>query len=235
VIHGDYRRWARPGPLDSTTNYEVYKGLFSSHNDRNYFEIAYALNRQFGPSGIYRDLPLYAFADNHDVPRIASSLAQPAHLYPLHALLFTMPGVPALYAGSEWGIAGTKQGADDWALRPALAWPGVVDSAPHPALAAAIARFAAIRHACVALRRGSYEQLFVGPELLVFARRAEGTSVVVAVNAAAAPASQSVAAGVADGTVFVDQLDPEYSVRVERGRLEIAAVPPCWARILVPR
>src|SRR5262249_18836066 len=70
VIHGDYRRWVNPTTLDSVTNYEVYKGLYSSHNDRNYFEIAYSLNRQFGPEGIYRDLFLTSFVDNHDVDRV---------------------------------------------------------------------------------------------------------------------------------------------------------------------
>ena len=63
--------------LDSVTNYECYKGLYSSLVERNYFEIAYALNRQFGPDGIYRGLPLYNFADNHDVNRVASSLRNP--------------------------------------------------------------------------------------------------------------------------------------------------------------
>ena len=113
VIHGDYRRWAAPGLLDSTTNYECYKGLYSSHNDHNYFEIAYALNRQFGEGGIYRDLPLYGFADNHDVDRVASRLEEPGHLFPLYCLLFTMPGVPSIYYGSEWGIEGRRTDRDD--------------------------------------------------------------------------------------------------------------------------
>lgn len=77
VVHGDYSRWANPEGLSSTTNYETYKGLWSSHNDRNYFEIAYTLNRQFGPEGIYRGLALYSFADNHDVSRVASILRIP--------------------------------------------------------------------------------------------------------------------------------------------------------------
>lgn len=56
VIHGDYRRWANPEMLHSVTNYEVYKGLWSSHVNRNYFEIAHSLDRQFGPYGLYRGL-----------------------------------------------------------------------------------------------------------------------------------------------------------------------------------
>src|SRR3954451_17249639 len=64
AIHGDYRRLAGPGLLDSATNYECYKARHPSHNDRNYFEIAHSLSRQFGEGGLYRDLALYNFADN---------------------------------------------------------------------------------------------------------------------------------------------------------------------------
>ena len=82
VIRGDYRNWVNPETLDSATNYECYKGLYSSLLDHNYFEIAFALNRQFADCGLYRHLPLYNFADNHDVDRIASTLRDHADLYP---------------------------------------------------------------------------------------------------------------------------------------------------------
>lgn len=108
VIHGDYNRWANAQMLDSTTNYEVYKGLYSSFNSRNFFEIAYSLNRQFGDRGIYRGLPLYQFVDNHDVTRICDQLQDPFDLQALYALLFTIPGIPSIYYGSEWGIHGKK-------------------------------------------------------------------------------------------------------------------------------
>ena len=84
VVAGDYQKWLQQGGLDSVTNYEAYKGLYSSHVDKNYFEIAYSLNRQFGKDGLYRQIPLYNFADNHDVDRVASVLRNPDHLYPLY-------------------------------------------------------------------------------------------------------------------------------------------------------
>ena len=108
MVFGDYRRLANSDALDSATNYEMYKSLYSSFADRNFFEIAYALNRQSGPAGIYKDLQLYTFSDNHDVNRVASNLVSPAHLYPLYCLLFTMPGIPSVYYGSEWGIDGRR-------------------------------------------------------------------------------------------------------------------------------
>lgn len=70
IIHGDYKRWANPEMLDSVTNYECYKGIYSSHNDKNYFEINYSINRQFGNGGIYQGINLYNFVDNHDVNRL---------------------------------------------------------------------------------------------------------------------------------------------------------------------
>jgi glycosidase len=234
AIHGDYRRLATGSMLDSATNYELYKGLYSSHNDRNYFELAFSLNRQFGEGGIYAGLPLYNFADNHDVTRVASTLREPAHLYPLHALLFTVPGVPSVYYGSEWGIAGTKRNGDDRPLRPHLRLPDARRAAPHPDLAAAIARFARIRAGSRALRRGSYRQLHVAPEQLAFARQLEGETVVVAVNAAAAPATVDLPAPVRDGATLTDLLSPADRATAAGGRLRVE-VPPRWARILATR
>ena len=120
VIHGDYRQWTNAEMLDSVTNYEVYKGLYSSHNESNYFEIAYSLNRQFGEGGIYKGLNLYTFADNHDVNRVASELMDQNHLVPLYTLLFTIPGIPSIYYGSEWGIIGIREKGSDQGLRPAI-------------------------------------------------------------------------------------------------------------------
>ncbi|MEO1255282.1 MAG: alpha-amylase family glycosyl hydrolase [Bacteroidota bacterium] len=132
VVHGDYYRWANDEMLDSTTNYEAYKGLYSSHLDCNLFEIAYSLNRQFSEDGIYKDLTLYNFVDNHDVNRLASNLKNPAHLYTIYGLLFTMPGIPSLYYGSEWGIAGKRTDQSDHMLRPTLSLDKV--DAPEPDL-----------------------------------------------------------------------------------------------------
>lgn len=99
--------------LDSTTNYECRKGIYSSHNDKNYFEIAYSLNRQFGKDGIYRDLLLYNFLDNHDVSRIASLLKDKKNLKNVYTMLFTIPGIPSIYYGSEFGITAEKHSGYD--------------------------------------------------------------------------------------------------------------------------
>jgi glycosidase len=192
VVHGDYRRWANPETLDSVTNYEAYKGLYSSLVDRNYFEIAYALNRQFGPGGMYSALPLYSFVDNHDQDRVASRLGQPRLLYPLYLLMLTMPGVPSIYYGSEWGLRGERRPGDDGPVRPAIDLSAGPSMGSEPALASTIGRLSGVRTGSIALRRGSYRQLHVAGEQLGFVREAAGESVVVLLNAADRPVELTV-------------------------------------------
>ena len=232
AIHGDYRRLANPEMLDSTTNYECYKGLYSSHVDRNYFEIAYSLNRQFGEAGLYRDLLLYNFADNHDVNRLASSLSDPAHLYPLHILLMTMPGAPSIYYGSEWGIEGKRTDHSDAALRPCLDLARIAAESPQPDLAGVIARLAVVRRSSPALTRGDYRQLLVRHEQLVFQRRWEAEYAVVVVNASHQPANLEWPAPLPDDLVLQDRLNPTDRFSVRNGKIALQ-VPPCWGRILV--
>jgi glycosidase len=231
VVHGDYRRWANPETLDSVTNYEFYKALYSAHNGRNYHEIAFALSRQADAGyGLYRDLSLVTFADNHDVDRIASRLENPAHLYPLYALLLTAPGVPAIYYGSEWGIAGRKAKGTDAPLRPALDPAALHRCAPHPDLRAAIRRFIRPRRDHPALRRGSYRQLHVASEQLAFMREAEGECLVVAVNAAHDAVNLRLPLpGVARGRL-VDVLNGEEAITVKGGTAAMR-IPSCWARV----
>ncbi len=231
VVHGDDRRWANPETLDSVTNYEAYKGLYSSLVDKNYFEIAYALNRQFGPGGLYADLPLYNFVDNHDVDRVASQLSQPAHLYPLYLLLFSLPGVPSIYYGSEWGLEARRTPQSDAALRPCLALAEVRRTTPHPRLADDISRLAAARQALPALRRGDYRQLFVAAEQLAFSRSTDAETVVVLLNAAETPARLEVPVP-AHALRAVDVLNGGETFPVQNGRLRVEPVPARWGRLL---
>jgi len=235
VIHGDYRRWANAETLDSVTNYECYKSLYSSHVDKNYFEIAYALNRQFAESGLYRTLPLYAFADNHDVDRVASTLKNPAHLYPLYSLLFTMPGVPSIYYGSEWGVEGKRRGGDDHALRPRLDLFDVSHSSPHRDLSGVISRLARIRRQSEALRCGNYRQLLVNHEQFAFARQTREECVIVAVNASDKPVPMELALPVTGGSRLIDLLNAGDSFSVCGGKTHIDVVNPYWSRIMIAK
>lgn len=230
VVFGDYRKWVgqdgNTGVLDSITNYECYKGLWSSHNDANYFEIAWSLKRQFGEGGLYRGVGLYSFADNHDVDRIASKLAKEEQLYPLYCLLFTMPGLPSVYYGSERGAKGKKTEGSDWDLRPSVG--EALSSGSQSDLEGAIKRLAELRRDTPALRSGDYRELAVAKESLAFERSTEGQRAVVAVNSAGTRADMTVKA--ADGT-WRDALNGGV-YRAEGGALRFD-VPATWARVLV--
>ncbi len=226
VVHGDYRKQAHPRALHSVTNYEAYKGLWSSLNDRNYFEVAYALNRQFGPGGLYRGVLLYGFADNHDVSRVASLLRDRGHLFPLYGLLFTMPGVPSVYYGSEFGLLGKRTEHDDRMLRPRLDL-GTLRAGDR-SLVDVIRRLAGLRRGSRALTAGGYAQLHVSGEQYSFLRTDGDERVVVALNSAAEPAP--VPLGNLAGRKLVDLLDPGPAVPVAPGAK--LTVPGRWLRIL---
>lgn len=183
VVHGDYRNWINPEMLDSATNYEAYKGLYSSLNDANYYEIAYTLNRQFGEGGIYQDRYLYNFVDNHDVNRIASQLNNQEHLVPLYAMLFGMPGIPSIYYGSEWGVQGLRSDYSDRELRPYLDLNEMIQHAPIAYLPATIRDLIAIRKDYPALRYGNYRQLHVNHQTIAFTRQFKNEVVLIAINA----------------------------------------------------
>ena len=230
IVAGDYRCLANPEMLHSVTNYECYKGLYSSLVDKNYFEIAWSLNRQFGAKGLYKNLPLYNFADNHDVDRVASSLGDPALLYPLYCLLFTMPGIPSIYYGSEWGLAGKRTRSDDSALRPCLDLAALAKSAPQPELPGVLRRLAGLRASSPALCFGGYAQLSVASQQLVFLREYEGDRVVVALNSAAEPARASIDLPFAAARA-ADLLNGGQEFAVAGNRLNID-VPPRWSRVM---
>jgi cyclomaltodextrinase len=231
VVHGDYRQWANPDTLDSVTNYEAYKGLYSSLVDINYFEIAYSLNREFGPDGLYRDLKLYNFVDNHDVDRVASKLKQAAWLYPLYLLMFTMPGIPSIYYGSEWGLADEKGPWSDASLRPALDLTKISANCPQPDLMGVIQKLAYVRQSLPALVSGNYGELLVDHQQLAFSRQFEGQTVVVALNSSSETVNISLSMDAENGNLR-DLLDPGTSFSIVDRKAEIA-LPPTWGRILV--
>jgi glycosidase len=232
VVHGDYNKWTNPDMLNSVTNYECYKGLYSSLVDKNYFEIAYSLKRQFGQDGKYRNLDLYNFADNHDVDRVASSLKDPKYLYLLYCLLFTMPGIPSIYYGSEWGLDARRTQKDDRPLRPSLDLVQLRSASPQPDLPAAITNFASIRRNSSALRHGDYQEIFVASEQFAFSRNTDHETVIVLLNAASTNATFDIPVSLPQGTQLVDLLNLNDEFQVDNGRLHVGKVYPYWARIL---
>ncbi|MCL2089251.1 MAG: alpha-amylase family glycosyl hydrolase [Oscillospiraceae bacterium] len=177
ALHGDYRNLMDGALLDSVTNYECYKGLYSSFNSANMFEIAYSLNRQFGAADwtLYKGRHLFNFADNHDVTRIATILKEEKHLPLIYGLLFTMPGIPCIYYGSEWGVQGDKKDSD-YALRPHIETP------VYNELTEFIARLAQIHKDNICLTSGDYKELHLTNSQFIFERSAGGERMIIAIN-----------------------------------------------------
>ncbi len=118
VIHGDFAGIADEGGLDSVTAYELWKAIWSSISERNFWELAWSLERhdEFSAEHV-----LQTFVGNHDVSRIASVVGDAGAVLAV-AVLMTTPGMPSVYYGDEQGFRGEK-GSSEWAddpMRPEL-------------------------------------------------------------------------------------------------------------------
>ncbi len=225
VVHGNYARWVNEAGLDSVTNYECYKGLYSSHNDKNYFEIAYSLKRQFCASGMYKNISLYNFADNHDVERVATSIKNKRHLYPLYTILFTMPGIPSIYYGSEWELEGVKVKGSDKQLRPAINI-NEIEYSFKKDMIRHISNLANIRNGSEILKYGTYEELFVKSEQFGFIREYNDEKIIVLLNSSAN--EENIKLNIHEGA-YLDLLNNEEIYITKNNTVNIY---PCWARIL---
>lgn len=175
MVFGNYCRLVNSHALNSCTNYELYKALHSSCNNQNMFELSHTLNRQFGSQGIYRGINLYSFLDNHDVSYISSKVKDPRQIKVLYALLMTLPGIPAIYYGSEWGQKGVRSRCDS-EVRPYFLEPENNDLSQH------ISWWAKYRQSNKALCYGDYQELETRRDLLVFRREYKGQQFDFAAN-----------------------------------------------------
>ncbi|MEI3229528.1 MAG: alpha-amylase family glycosyl hydrolase [Lachnospiraceae bacterium] len=178
TLHGDYNQWMNPEMLDSVTNYECYKGLYSSFNSMNMFEINHSLLRQFGPENwtLYRGKHMLSFVDNHDVTRVASILSNEKHLPLIYALSFGMPGIPCVYYGSEWGAKARKEEGDP-ALRACF------DAPVENELTEWIGKLAEAKKHSEALNYGDFRSVLLTNKQCIFERKSEHERVYVAINA----------------------------------------------------
>lgn len=182
TLHGDYNQLMNDEMLHSVTNYECYKGLFSSFNSMNMFEVNHSLLRQFGPENwtLYKGKHLLSFVDNHDVTRIASNLTNEAHLPLIYALTFGMPGIPCVYYGSEWGAKARKEDGDP-ALRASFEAPEWTE------LTDFISLLAKAKKASKALNYGDFRSILLTNKQCIFERKTDNERVLVAINADAEP------------------------------------------------
>ena len=177
LLHGDYNQFVNDDMLHSCTNYECYKGVYSSFNSMNMFEIVHSLLRQFGPEQwtLYRGKHLLSFVDNHDVSRIASILTNEKHIPLTYGMIFGMPGIPCVYYGSEWGFKADKSQGDP-ALRPYF------ENYEENALTDIIAGYAKVKKESKALNYGNFYSLLLTNRQCVFGRWTEEETVLVGIN-----------------------------------------------------
>ncbi len=186
LIHGDYSRWIKPDLLDSSTNYELHKGLYNAHNDYNYFEIAHTIKRQFDPQwGLYKDFYLYNFVDNHDVDRLASKLNRKEDLKNVYVLLFGLLGIPSIYYGSEYAIEGKKTNGSDDPLRPKLELAELEEND----ITKLIRLLGSLKKEYKALSYGRYDELYLTNRQYAFLRTYENERILCVTNCDDAPVS----------------------------------------------
>lgn len=230
VIHGDYSRWANPEMLHSVTNYELHKGLYSGHNDHNYFEIAHSVKRLLGICG---DTRLYTFLDNHDVARIYSKLNEKEHLYPVTVLLYTLYGIPSIYYGSEFSIEGVKENHSDDNLRPYInlrtyADPiekeGIIEwnykDFPHRDILDLIVKLGKLKQNYLELTTGSYKELLLTNRQYAFARCLDESCMIIAVNNDANQCNLSIPVPI-EGVKGECLLSPDKQVVINGNTLEL--------------
>lgn len=172
---GECKGYLLPSQAQTATNGELRDAICDSFNDKNIYQLAYTLNRQFGPNGIYKNVPMMNFLDNHNVPRFATAMKDKRHIPLGWSLLPALPGYPCIYYGSEWGVEGAP-GDTHWALRPSFEKPEWNE------LTDAIEKAFVARKNSPALRYGSCKQLFQAKEQLVFERESCGEKIIVSLN-----------------------------------------------------
>jgi glycosidase len=227
IVGGDYNRIANNEMLDSVTNYDIYKALYSCHNDRNYFEFAHSLDRECGDWGIYKNLYLYNFADNHDVTRLASIIRDKGLLKNVYTMLYTMPGVPSVYYGSEFGIEGKKERHSDDDLRREFD-PNSYEN-PDTELFEHICRLGKLKHSLEALQTGRYKNELIQLEHMCYSMKTDSQKLYVMLNQSSEPRSIGVNTGF--NGVLTDVLNDNTKYDCS-GWFEIT-VPPMSSMILV--
>ena len=129
-----------------------------------------------------KNLQLYNFTDNHDVERIYTKLSDKRHIVPVSILLFTLPGIPSVYYGSEFCTEGRKERHSDAALRPCLRYNELKDEINNNPVRKLTSALINIKKEFRELSYGSYKELLLTNRQLAFSRKLGESSVFVAVN-----------------------------------------------------
>jgi glycosidase len=178
---------------------------------------------------------------NHDTTRIASAIAgdddgdpwtsppsqsEDAELYArlrvAFATVMTLPGVPIVYYGDEYGLAGARDPDSRRTM------PGHVTTL-QASLRDAVARLGRLRRCLPALRRGSWRALGATADLLAFVREHEGTSAIVLLSRTRAASTITIPAAGTPGWYK----DAMSELRVELGEGGATLELPAFASVVL--
>lgn len=166
----------------------------------------FAAHRQFTAGFPWRTrLGTMNALDTHDTPRFLTE-AKPGTVPVALGLSVTLPGIPVVFAGDEFGLTGI----DGEASRTPLPW-GTENTTAADSVGL-YARLIGLRRAHPALNGGGMRWLHVGDDALAFVREAEGESVLVL--AARADASFVLDVDAVAGIVQAQRLVGDASVAV---------------------
>ena len=167
-------------------------------------------------------LKLYSFVDNHDVERIYTKLKNKTHFWPVHVMLYTLPGVPSIYYGSEFGIEGKKERYSDDSLRPALNYEDYKDELNKNPCTKLISELGKIRQNTPILCYGDYRELELHNTYFAYARTINDKSVIITVNNGDNTVNMNLLCGNSDE--YVGALTGER-ISVDGGRINIHLLP----------
>ena len=217
VIHGDYSRWVNDETLHAVTNYELHKGLYSGHNDHNYFEIAHSIRRL---NDLCQGRKLYTFVDNHDVERIVSKLNNKEHMKLVTLLLYTLYGIPSVYYGSEFAIEGKKEKGSDWNLRPCLELSDFADALENNPVTRLCAALGRLKQEYRELNDGAYQEIYLNNRQYAYGRVLPDSAMVTVLNSDDAEAVVEFNAPVA-AEAATDMLGIAKNVSCQGGRVSV--------------
>jgi glycosidase len=179
MVHGNYMELMKETGIDSVTNYQCYKGLYSSLNDKNYHEIGHSFNNLLGKNGLIDNKYLYNFVDNHDVNRVASVIKNQKHLYPLYLMMYTMKGYTSIYYKSEFETKGKRTHNSDNELRQPFL---IEELNQQNELFKSIKKFSEIRNKYDLFAFGDYEQIILESTLIAYKRSNNNKNILVIIN-----------------------------------------------------
>ncbi len=231
-IWGDARRWIGGGQFDAVMNYLFARAcmafFLADTLDEELTEgLSYAPVPRFDAGAFAREidriLALYPeennqaqlnLFDSHDTARFLSLACGDQRALCL-AILFQMTyvGAPCVYYGTEIGMTGAR----DPDCRRGMIWDR---ERWNTDIFECYRRLIRIRHERISLRRGSYTNLLARGKVIVFGRRYEDETSVVAMNVGRSSRVVDVPVGdyLADGTVL-QSLCTKHTVQVTAGQI----------------